>query len=238
METETPRPFESHVGPNVTVPDSPSGAFFLFFTRSILEYIVIQSNKYALECMGEEKYSNWEKITIEELTAFMGFMILMGIVHLPSIYDYWKKDEVFLYSPIALRITRNQFCDIQRYLHFVENSLLPPSGSPRYSRLQKVQPIIDLLEDRFKSIYSLHRDVSINEAMIPFKGRSSMKQYMPLKPVKRGFKFWMLADAHTSYFSYFDVYTGNKSDTVQQGLGASIVKTLCKPIEHRYAKYI
>ena len=44
-------------------------------------------------------------------------------------------------------------------------------------------------------MYNPHKDVSIDEAMIPFKGRSSMKQYMPKKPVKRGFKICMRADA-------------------------------------------
>ena len=40
-------------------------------------------------------------MTVEEIQAYMDFMILMGIVHLPSIYDYWKKDKVYHYSPVA-----------------------------------------------------------------------------------------------------------------------------------------
>ena len=35
-------------------------------------------------------------------------MILMGIVYLPSLCDYWKKDSIFHYSPIADKITRDQ----------------------------------------------------------------------------------------------------------------------------------
>ena len=62
--------------------------------------------------------------------------------------------------------------------------------------------------------------------MVPFKGRSTLKQYMPMKPVKRGFKAWMLADSHTGYVSGFEIYTGKKGDTVEKGLGASVVKTL------------
>jgi len=46
-------------------------------------------------------------------------------------------------------------------------------------------------------VYNLHRDVSVDEAMVAFKGRSTLKQYMPMKPVKQGFKVWMLVDAHT-----------------------------------------
>ena len=36
---------------------------------------------------------------------------------------------------------------------------------------------------------------SIDEAMIKFKGRSSLKQYVSLKPIKRGIKAWVRADA-------------------------------------------
>ena len=74
--------------------------------------------------------------------------------------------------------------------------------------------------------------------MVPFKGRSTLKQYMPKKPLRRGFKVWMLADSHTGYVSSFEVYTGKNGDTVETGLGASVVKTLCQPIQHRYICYI
>ena len=37
--------------------------------------------------------------------------------------------------------------------------------------------------------------MSIDEAMIPFKGRSSLKQFIPNKPTKRGIKVWVRADA-------------------------------------------
>ena len=35
-----------------------------------------------------------------------------------------------------------------------------------------------------------------------------MKQYLPKKSVKRGFKVWVRADAVSGYVSEFDVYTG------------------------------
>ena len=162
-----------------------------------MEYIVLQSNKYAFECTGGEKYEKWEKITIDELTVFMGFMLFMGIVRLPSTHDYWKRDEVTHYAPVARRISRNRFFEIQRYLHFADNSTLAAPGTPEYNKLGKIQPIIHSLLENFQTAYNLHRDVSVDEAMVPFKGRSTLKQYMPMKPVKHGFKVWMLADAHT-----------------------------------------
>ena len=34
----------------------------------------------------------------------------------------------------------------------------------------------------------------MNESMVLFKGRSSIKQYCPMKPIKRGYKLWVRAD--------------------------------------------
>ena len=81
----------------------------------------------------------------------MGFQILMGVNHLPEIRDYWSTDPKLHYSPIADRITRDRFEEITRYLHFVDNDELPNRGEEGFSRLQKVDPVIDHLKDRFKA---------------------------------------------------------------------------------------
>lgn len=66
--------------------------------------------------------------------------------------------------------------------------------------------------------------------MIKFQGRSSLKQYMPLKPVKRGIKVWVLADSRNGYFSKFEVYTG-KGATAEKGLGMRVVKALTSELK-------
>ena len=66
----------------------------------------------------------WET-DANEIRAYMGFMILMGINKLPEIRDYWSVDPTFRYAPIADRITRDRFEEITRYLHFIDNDSLP-----------------------------------------------------------------------------------------------------------------
>ena len=90
----------------------------------------------------------------------------------------------------------------------MDSDTLLERDDPDFSRLQRVDPVINHLKDRFKSVYYPHCDVSVDEAMILLKGRSSMKQYLPLKPVKRGFKLWVMADAMNGYTYEFNVYTG------------------------------
>ena len=145
--------------------------------------------------MGEEKYSRWTQITREELQAYFGFCILMGINHLPALDDYWSTDPTLHYSGIASRITRDRFRELSRYLHFADNAILAPREDPGYDRLGKVRPVIDHLSSRFSNIYDPQREIAV-EAMIKFTGRSTLKQYMPLKPMMRGIKVWALADSH------------------------------------------
>ena len=127
-------PFMQPVGPKEMLPLTPLGLFRLFFTPAIISYITEQTNLYASQCMTNEVFQWWEKVTDVELEAFFGFMILMGLVHLPSLKHYWRKDSLFHYSPITSRISRNRFLEIQRYLHFVDNSTLELPGSPLYDR--------------------------------------------------------------------------------------------------------
>ena len=150
------------------------GDLLLFFTSTIMDLIVVETNRYATTCIGD----SWEPITPEELCAYFGFMMLMGLVKLPSIYCYWQKDLVYHYSPIADRISRKRFFDIHRFIHFANNATLSAPGSSDYDKLGKIRPILTSLTDRFSAIYEPGKDLSINEAMIPYKGRSSLKQYM------------------------------------------------------------
>ena len=80
-------------------------------------------------------------------------------------------------------------------------------------------------DSNFDSEYRPSKNVSIDEAMIPFKGRLSLKQYMPLKPVKRGIKVWECADSSNGFVCDLEVYTGKqRNGNPEQGLGHRVVK--------------
>ena len=63
-----------------------------------------------------------------------------------------------------------------------------------------------------------------------------MKQYVPKKPIRRGFKIWALADSENGYFIDVDVYVGRPSDGMEteHGLGARVVLQLTQPYYHKY----
>lgn len=228
----TIKDFNSSPGPTLPIPNTPLEVFELFFSQDLQEKIVEESNRYAQQVMGDDKYSSWKKITVEELKAFLGFSILMGINRLPSIDDYWSRDPLLHYSPIADRIPRWRYREISRYLHFVDNNVLASRDDPAFDRLGKVRPLIDHFTEKYASVYEPSQYLAVDEAMIKFQGRSSLKQYMPKKPIKRGIKVWVLADSTNGYFNRFEVYTGKK-ETREKGLGERVVKTLTEDLKNK-----
>lgn len=56
--------------------------------------------------------------------------------------------------------------------------------------LYKLRPMITELND-FKQESANSRTQSIDECMVKFEGRSSLKQYMPKKPIKRGLDIYI-----------------------------------------------
>ena len=73
----------------------------------------------------------------------------------------------------------------------------------------------------------------MDEAVVKFQGRSALKQYMLMKPIKRGIKVWVLGDSTNGYFRHFQVYTGRQENR-EVGLGAHVVKTLTQDLKHKY----
>ena len=85
-------PFTSTVGHTQDISSSPLEVFEQFFSPDLMERIVTESNVYAKAAMVNDKFDKWSKITVPELKAFLGFSVLMGINHLPSLNNYWSRD--------------------------------------------------------------------------------------------------------------------------------------------------
>ncbi|GFQ64883.1 piggyBac transposable element-derived protein 4 [Trichonephila clavata] len=71
---------------------------------------------------------------------------------------------------------------------------------------------------------------SIDEPMAKFKGRSSLKQYLPLKQIKRGIKLWERSDSVTGYTYDMNIYAGKDLNTDGKTLGERVVLQLCSSI--------
>ncbi|KAH6943680.1 hypothetical protein HPB50_025602 [Hyalomma asiaticum] len=86
-------------------------------------------------------------------------------------------------------------------LHFKNNDLEHSLAGK--DMLFKIRPVIDNLIPKFQMLV-------VDEQIAPFKGRSSLKQYVPSKPHKWGYKISVLCDVPGPVYD-FSIYRGTSA---------------------------
>jgi hypothetical protein len=226
--------FTKQSGPK-NIPDDASSPFDVFsclFPEELISHITKQTNLYALQKF--EDPIKFKKTTNDEIKIFLGINVLMGIKRLPSIRDYYSSNDEIRDHYISSLMSRNRLMWILGNVHLNDNKKQPKKGEKDFDKLYKVRPFLDKLLETFQFYYESDEHQSVDESMIKFKGRSSLRQYMPQKPIKRGYKIWVRAN-QSGYISEFQIYTG-KVETAEKHLGTRVVKDLTQSITGEYRK--
>ena len=153
--------------------------FNLMFEDSNFDRIAEETNCYARQAMVTKPDIAWCEIDTEKVKAFFALNILFGIKQLPEVHLYWSKNQLLRVPEVQKIFPWNQFAKISQYLHLNNKRRELPRGHANHNKLFKVQPLLDSVVEAIKSEYRPSKNISINEAMIPLKGRLSLKQYMP-----------------------------------------------------------
>jgi hypothetical protein len=214
-----PPPFTSRSGPQSTL-SSPLDLFQLFLPIRLLRTVASNTTAYAL---SKGAVSNWYT-TAEELYRFIAIHIAMGINQLPSVHMYW--DSRWRCDAVSSIFTRDRYMELLRYFH-----VSTPEGQKRYTGpLKKIRWFIQQLQQSFSSFYLPAQVLTVDEAMVGFKGRSEMKQYIKNKPTKWGYKVWCLVSSN--YLLAFEVYEGKRSSTSSSNPHSAVL-TLTHNYHHR-----
>ena len=159
----------------------PYEYFSQFFTQDLVDHIVFHTNLYA----RQEDVSTSFSINVQDLMVFLGLVIYMGVVPLPSIIDYWNTWTRI--SQVADYMSRNRFKAIRSTLHFNDND--QATGSK--DRFFKIWPLFTKVTRELLKVEEtpVH---SIDEVMVKYKGTraGNLRQYMAKKPDKWGFKLF------------------------------------------------
>lgn len=214
---------------------SPNGSnghwtciFEKFFDEEVFEMIILNTKLYA----SQHNYHDFQ-ITVGELKIFLGVLLLSGYHSLPRERLYWSLDEDCHVSITSKAMSRNRFMEIKKFLHFCDNEATTNSTDKMF----KLRPLADLLTKKFLQWGIVHENLSIDESMVKYYGRHPAKQFIRGKPVRFGYKNWMLASAD-GYCYAFDVYWGKSAGAVSnEPLGSKVVKSLLEkgnvvPHEH------
>ena len=211
--------------------------FDQMFTDEIWNLMVTETNRYHDQQAASEPNKHkrkWRPVTKEEMQAFIGIIIYMGIVKLPRITMYWSMDNLVHQESVSSVMTQTRFFQIWRYFHVADNARALPREDPNFDKIYRVRQFLDLVMTNAQHLYCLDRDVSIDETMVPHKGRLSFKQYIKNKPVRWGIKLWVLCEAKTGYVFKFQVYLRKEGGNVEHNLARRVVKHLIAPIEGKF----
>jgi len=195
--------------------------FRLLFSDDIIDLLVEESNNYYKNVLIEKYGNNYREVILskrsfnsyqylfvtkgikkEDILAFIGIRIYMGLHKYPNIEYYWNGS--IIYKNIVNSImSKTYFFLIAKALHFNEKKENGEDSSetdndnkdPRY----KINLYLEKLASNFQKYYTLGENITIDESLVHFTGRNAMKFYIPMKPHKWGFKIHLLCDSDTHY---------------------------------------
>lgn len=213
---------------------SAKSYFDLFFTDNVWEIIVRETNKYHDYMVQNEPAKHkmaWTPVTRDEMEAFVGILVLMGIVKLPRFRMYWMEDSLLHQEGVTSVMPHDRLLQIWRYFHLADNSVAPARDTPGFDKLYRVREFLNIVSHNISTEYKLSRDISIDETMVPHKGRLSFKQYIKNKPTQWGIKLWVLSEARTGYVYRFQVYLGKENNNPERNLARRVVRDLTTTVE-------
>ena len=195
----------------MNLPSSPVELFECFFDREILETFAEYSKTYA-RSKGNMAFST----TPDELQTFLAILLLSGYGPVPRRWMYWSSDEDVGKDCVQSAMSRNRFEEMLRYLHVSDNAHLDVGD-----KMSKVRPLLSHMNEKFLTYFRAvqTQNLSIDESMVPYYGRHSCKQFIRGKPIRFGYKVWMLSTS-LGYLVKFEPYQSAKGrQAVYPGLG-------------------
>lgn len=208
---------------------NPIDWFSLLLDNIFLEFICRETNKYALELFCGpstselSRITRWKDITVPELKVFLGLLLHTGTIRLNRIQDYWKTNRMFNLPVFRQYMSRDRFLLIMRCLHF---SKVIPSTDPQPSdRLHKVREIMNYFNNKMMVVYYPSRELSIDEAMVLWRGRLVFRQYIKGKRHKYGIKLYSVNEPD-GLIMKFMVYAGATDELAGKGHASKVVLKL------------
>ncbi|KAF2887619.1 hypothetical protein ILUMI_18554 [Ignelater luminosus] len=199
---------------------SPLESWQLLLPDSVLEEIVNFANKKVATARG--KYKRFKRScssrtlltpTFVKDTDLLEIKAFLDLLYLQGFYKSRHEDMRSLWAtkgkgrPI-FRATMSlaRFSFLLSCLRF--DDLDTRIERSKTNKLAAIFEIFQKCVENCKACCCLGAYVTVDELLIPFRGRYSFKMYMPNKPAKYGIRVQILADAKTHYMCMSDIYAG------------------------------
>ena len=154
-----------------------------------MSLIVKETNSYAFR--NNSASNPWVSLSIKELYQFFGCLLLLALHgHPPRTYS-WHSNGVLARTPLS----KNRFEQIIKNIHFKDRGL----NSVSSNWWDKLEPIFSILRGKSAFYWLPSTNLTVDEVMLKFEGRTSQKVTIPCKPIPTGFKLFALGDSGYIY---------------------------------------
>lgn len=186
--------------------DDIKSSFQLFLPESIERIVLDMTNLEGRRVFGD----TWKELDQADLHAYMGLLILAGVYRsnheaTMSLWDAESGRPIF-----RATMSLGQFHMISRVIRFDNRDTRPARW--RNDKLAAIRVVWDRWVERLPLMYNPGPEVTVDERLVPFRGRCPFKQYIPSKPGKYGIKIWAACDSKSSYAWNMQIYTGKPAD--------------------------
>ncbi|KAK6191058.1 hypothetical protein SNE40_002806 [Patella caerulea] len=139
----------------------------------------------------------------------------------PRCEQYWTNcGKNFISHTPGFRevMDRDRFLGLLKFLHLVDEHAADLDKS---DKIYKMRPFLDTIFPKFRNYFTPQQNISVDEGMIPTKGRLGIKQYIKDKPTNWGIKAFMLTDSESGYILSGEIYTAKCNGLSLEELGAT-----------------
>ncbi|OWZ18691.1 LOW QUALITY PROTEIN: hypothetical protein PHMEG_0007188 [Phytophthora megakarya] len=156
-------------------------------------------------------FGAWQPIEPSEVFRVMTLLIARMLVPIrKGIAAHWSMKTVgaLRTNRFGKFMSKNRFFHVMGYLHF--SNIKSPQA--RLDRIQKIRPVVDVLQRLFSREYNPPSVISFGEATLLSRSRfNPTRQFNKDKPYKEGTKVFVACDAETAYCMRIEVYCGAKT---------------------------
>ena len=183
----------------------------LFFGQDDWERLCTYTNLAATSMPrhhGKMRLQRWKPVSLKEMKMFFAISSFLGVVKIQSRKEAWSRTSIFGQQFLHGCMSLARFEAIVSCLHYEDSWSMGDEAlkaANEHDCFWQVHGLVDHVTRQAKIYWQMGRKISVDEAVIPFKGRHKGRCYNPSKPAKYHFKTYAMNDAGTGYqyHSYF-----------------------------------
>lgn len=212
--------------PNTKHVSNASDSLLLYIDPNMIQKLVTYTNLEGKLAKG----TNWKETDFIEMKAFIGCLIHTGSLHQNDISLEFLFTVVDGNPLLRATFSRDRFSSLLNHIRFDDKSTR--TARKAKDKFAPVREVWELFQRNLSKYYHPDAFLTVDEQLVPFRGRCGFLQYMPSKPDKYGLKIFWICEASTSYplkgIPYLGKGTTFTREATNDSVGCDIVKNLTK----------